>query len=105
MAKRDIKIKKDEDVAGVVMETTVVVEEPEPKVDTQFTGVLINTKKLNIRKSPSIPKKNPSSNVIATIDDKATIVVDTDKSNDNWYKVTVNGDISGYCMKDYITVK
>lgn len=98
MAKREIKSVK-EDVAVVQMETTVT----EPEVTT-VKGKLCGCKKLNVRKSPSVPKKDPSSNVVTTIDDKTDITINLDKSNDNWYNVTV-GNVYGYCMKEYISIK
>ena len=102
MAKREMEFKKDEDVAGCATETTVKDPEPEKK---QVEGKIVNCRKLNIRKSPSVPKKNLLSNVITTVDDKANVIVDLGKSNDGWYKVTVNGDVSGYCMTEYISIK
>jgi hypothetical protein len=102
MAKREMEFKKEDDVVTVQTETTVTDLEPEKK---EVEGKIVNCRKLNIRKSPSVPKKNPLSNVITIVDDKANVIVDLGKSNDGWYKVTVNGDVSGYCMTEYISIK
>lgn len=92
-------------------ETEKVIRTPEefiePKVEPKIeekpvkplSGLVVNCKKLNVRKSPDL-----KADVLTVIDAKAKVVIDESKSTEDWYKVRVKG-IDGFCMKKYITVK
>ena len=105
MAKREMKTTNTE-----VETNNAEQEESAPEVTTETTntevetvapveGVVIDCSKLNIRKKPSIKAA-----VIDAIKVNTKVSIDTAKSTDEWFKVTV-GDIQGFCMKKYIKTK
>lgn len=98
MAKREMKTTKKEDVINeaVTPEVEEKVEEVTPKT---LVGVVTDCAKLNVRK-----KADVKADVIAVIDAKTEVTVNTDESVKDWYKVNVKG-VDGFCMKKFITIK
>ena len=89
-----------EEVTEVVEEVTEPVEpvkEAEPEVKK---GVVRNCKALKVRKSPS----TKTDNVITIIDAKTEVTI-LDDSNDDWYEIETEGGVTGFCVKDFITIK
>ena len=76
----------------MVVETVETVELP-----AAVTGVVTNCVKLNVRVKPSI-----DADVACVLDAKATVTIDVDKSNSEWFKVTTDTGVDGYCMKKYV---
>ena len=64
-------------------------------------GVVSNCTALRVRKDPSVK----SNNIISVIDVKTEVEINLDESKEDWYKITTKGGVTGFCMKDYITVK
>lgn len=83
MAKRDLKLNKEETTPEVV----------EPKKEPVF-GVVVNCSKLRIRKTPSLNGAE-----VGTLDRGTKVEILDDKST-KFYKIE-----GGYCMKDFIEVK
>lgn len=81
---------------------TLPVEEqakPAPKKDNKI-GVVTGCEKLNVRVSPKITAD------VLTVIEKGTEVTLYDKqTNSDWFKVRVNDELKGFCMKKYITVQ
>jgi hypothetical protein len=68
---------------------------PEPVV-----GVVSGCGKLNIRKEPSL-----SGEVVYEALLKSELVIDLDKSTDEWYSVCAPAGIEGFCMKKFVELK
>lgn len=115
MGKTDYnKISKEvkEEKAAVEPEVTAeVVEEPAevketkpakaPKKPKTAKGIVSNCVSLRVRKDPSVT----SNNIISVIDANTEVGINLDESTKDWYKITTKGSVTGFCMKDYITVK
>ena len=86
-----------EPVEPVVTEETVETEE---SVKTMMSGIVVNCEKLNLRKSPL--KDSDGANVITTLLAGAAVVVNESDSTTNFYKVTTENGLEGYCMKQFI---
>lgn len=103
---------KEEKAAVVEPEVTAeVVEEPvevkevkttkAPKKPKTTKGVVSNCASLRVRKEPVVK----SDNTISVIDAGVEVEINQDESTEGWYKITTKGGVTGFCMKDYITVK
>ena len=86
-----------EPVESMATEKTVETEE---SVKTTMHGIVVNCKKLNLRKSPL--KDSDGANVITTLLAGATVVINESDSTPNFYKVTTETGLEGYCMKQFI---
>lgn len=91
--------------------TAEVVEEPAevketktakaPKKPKTAKGVVSNCASLRVRKAAAVK----SDNIISVIDAGVEVEINLDESKEDWYKITTKGGVTGFCMKDYITVK
>lgn len=79
-------------------EITTEVEEP-PKKEKAL-GTVANCPRLRVREHPSI-----NAVVAAEIDEGSEVVINEDKSTEEFYSVVTATGLEGYCMKDYIQVK
>ena len=79
-------------------EITIEVEEP-PKKEKAL-GTVVNCPRLRVREHPSI-----NAVVAAEIDEGSEVVINEDKSTEEFYSVITATGLEGYCMKDYIQVK
>lgn len=78
-----------------VEETVDMVEETEP-----VFGMVVDCTKLNIRMTP-----NKTATVIDVVDRGDQLVIDLDFSTDEWYSVTTETGVEGFCMKQYVAIK
>lgn len=101
MNKTDLK---DEKFERKIDEINEPVETENNKVSESFEestfGIVVNCKKLNIRKEP---EKRPD-NIVQVVDANAELMVDASESTSGWYKVYSAEGIEGYCMKEFITL-
>lgn len=74
------------------------VEPEASKVET--IGVVFGCGKLNIRKEPNI-----SAEVVYEALLKSELVIDLDKSTDEWYSVCTPAGVEGFCMKKFVEIK
>ena len=79
-------------------EITTEVEEP-PKKE-KVLGTVVNCPRLRVREHPSV-----NAIVAAEIDEGSEVVINEDKSTEEFYSVVTTTGLEGYCMKDYIQVK
>lgn len=81
---------------NVVMESN---EEPvlEPEQSTTFVGIVSDCKMLNVRAEP-----NAKARIITIIPVDAEVLIDLDESTDEFYKITSDHGVVGYCMAKYI---
>lgn len=90
-------------------ETPVPSEEPisappttEPEVedeDDKIIGVVTECAKLNVREEPVADAE-----ILTTIPLGAEVQVDIFESTEDFYKITTEAGVEGYCMKDYINI-
>lgn len=73
------------------------------KTKTPVYGYVSNCERLNIRKKP-----DKKAEILTVINAGETVEIDKDLSTSNFYYViaSVSGvEYTGYCMKDFITIK
>lgn len=63
-------------------------------------GIVTDCLLLNIREEPDLDGK-----IIGTVDALSELVVDTDASNDEFYKVCTEAGVEGFCMKRYVAIR
>ena len=80
----------------VVTETNV--DDEEPKAVT--SGVVADCAKLNVRENP---RKDAA--VVCTIDKGTVVEISMSESTEDFYKVYTEFGATGYCMKNFITLK
>lgn len=92
-----------------IVEAVVDVPEETPKhkttkasevVSTHAVGKVVDCKKLNVRKFPSILE-----DVVVIIFVGSEVTIDLTKSKDDWYAITTATGDKGFVMKDYIAIK
>lgn len=89
--------KKVDETVGLA--TTVVNVEPETTSAEEFVyGTVVNCERLNVRESPDF-----TAPILCTIDEGTKVLLNTEESTVEWYKVDVGGQ-SGFCMKTYMTI-
>lgn len=81
----------------VASEETPVVEEP-AKMKNPYVDGVVTAELLNVREQP-----NASASVLKVIKKDTKVGIDLDKSNNEWYAVSVGATL-GYCMKKFITI-
>lgn len=83
-----------EPVVQPVVTEPEVVQEPTPKT---VEGTVVGCAKLNVRVKPNIYAA-----VVNVIDANDKVVIDTDESVKDWYKVRTTNGIIGFCMRKYV---
>ena len=90
---------------SIIEEAAEPVDQPveeSPKKETKV-GIVANCKKLNLRRSPL--KDSDGANIITVLLPGVAVVIDEDESTPNFYKVTTDTGLEGYCMRQFIEVK
>lgn len=96
-----------EDIAGVeeVVDTEEVIEtvevEAAPAPVEPKTGVVANCERLKVREKPSTIN---DLNVICKIEEGTKLLVSEEETYAEWYKVTLENGVEGYCMKKFINL-
>lgn len=85
-----------EDFDEVVEEQVVEAEE---KADALF-GVVTDCLKLNIREEP-----DKDSDVMTVVTCLEELMIDMEKSTDDWYAVCTVSGLEGFCMKKFVAVR
>lgn len=113
-AKEEIAEVEEDIVAEpeAVVEEAIVAEpeetvalEPEEVVEeivneqNDVEGIVSNCDRLNVRRTPSI-----NAGIVTVLRSGTKLVIDVDKSNDEWYSICTLHGIEGYCMKKFITI-
>lgn len=95
----DNKMIQNEEIT--IEDTTVVEpEDTEPEVETAI-GIVSGCKNLNIRKRPVV---NPTNVLCIVPEGTPLIIIDPEKATKEWYKVELEDDTIGFCMKEFVTV-
>lgn len=82
---------------GKLENTNPNTVEPKQEPSRHITGLVAYCKKLNVRKRPE-----PTASVVGIIDADTVVEIDTNRSTDDFYRVTTESGLYGYCMKQYI---
>lgn len=85
-------------VTETEVKNPVPVEEPVEEVKPN-TGIVVDCMKLRVRKNP-----NTYSGVLCEIPADTKVIIDLDKSTVQFYKVTTEAGVEGYCMKKFIAM-
>lgn len=91
-----------------VVEETPVVEEPvvapapeveveQPQVVAPVEGKVVDCAKLNVREKPAADAA-----VVRVIDVDTTVIIDVEKSTDEWFHVCTATGVEGYCMRKFV---
>ena len=98
--RREAEIVEEAAVEPVEVETAEepVVEEA-PKKESKV-GTVYNCAKVNLRKSPY--KDSDGKNIVTSLILDTAVIIDEEKSTDEFYKVTTEDGLEGYCMKQFI---
>lgn len=89
--------------AGIVEEAAAepldqTLEET-PKKESKV-GIVANCEKLNLRRSAL--KDSDGANIITELLSGVAVVIDEDESTPDFYKVTTETGLEGYCMRRFI---
>lgn len=68
--------------------------------ESTVIGVVSNCDRLNVRTEPSV-----DATIVCEITKATEVEIDTEKSTDDFYKISTASGIDGYCMRKYITDK
>lgn len=79
------------------IEASEIVDEPEVE---PIYGCVDKCEKLRVRKGPST-----NTGVVTVISAGTEVMIDLDKSTNDWYSVRTATGVEGFCMKDFITIK
>lgn len=85
-----------EPVAEPVVETPVVEE---PETAKPITGKVVGCKMLNVRIAP-----RKFADVVTVVNADSELIIDLDRSNDEWYSVCTAAGVEGYCVKDFVKI-
>lgn len=66
----------------------------------EVVGVITGCQSLNIRTNPDV-----NATVLCREPALSEVIVDLDKSTDEWYNVCLVTGVEGFCMKKFITLK
>lgn len=72
-------------------------EEPKQEEPRYIMGFVTNCKKLYVRKRPE-----PTAKPVGVIDADTTVEIDCNRSTDDFYRVTTENGLYGYCVRQYI---
>lgn len=62
-------------------------------------GTVVGCAKLNVRVKPSV-----QTDVVCKIEKGTKVLIDVDRSTDEFYKVCIENGAEGFCLRDYITI-
>ena len=85
----------------VVPEVKMVTETVETvMLPKTVTGEVANCYKLNIRVAPVA-----NARIEAIVDAGAKLTINVTESTDDWFKITTESGVNGYCMKKFVDAR
>lgn len=97
----DTKAAPRSELPGLRAKTCPVDEAAPAEVTKSFaSGVVTECVRLNVRKTPSADGE-----IAAIIDCLTSVTVDLESSTDEFYKISADNGIEGFCMKKYIALR
>ena len=90
-----------ETVAEEIVEPVETVEvEQEPKEEPKYlTGIVTDCIKLNVRECP-----NSTAMILGTVNASVDLIIDSEESTEEFYKIYTSVGLEGYCMKKFVTI-
>jgi uncharacterized protein YgiM (DUF1202 family) len=76
------------------------ITEEQPKEETVSVGFVDNCDRLNVRTQP-----DKNAQVLTIIVRNMAVQVNIEDSTDLFYKVKTQSGLTGFCVKEYITIK
>lgn len=70
------------------------------EIESVVYGYVTDCLKLNIRTKPVV-----GAEILCVVEVGDELLIDLEKSTDDWYSVTTNVGAEGFCMKKYVTVE
>lgn len=92
MLEENMNLEMDEEIEEISEE----VEQLE-----SYVKGIVRSKRLALRTSPDT---SSNANIISELNEKSDIMVNIDKSTDEFYMVVTSSQIEGYCMKKFIDI-
>lgn len=79
------------------------IEEETEEVEQSYSYIkgIVRSKRLALRTSPDT---SSNKNIISELNEKSDIMVNVDKSTNEFYMVVTSSGIEGYCMKKFIEI-
>lgn len=82
------------------VETVAIPEVKETKEETvEMVNGFVNCPKLNIRKEANIV-----ADIVCVVNESTELMIDMEKSEDEWFKVYTAEGIEGFCMKQFVKI-
>lgn len=97
MAKREMKTVNTEVKTPELNDAETEAPKEVPAEKEPTIGVVKDCSKLNIR-------KKPDGEVVAIVNVKSKLTINDSYKNKDWYKVTTEDNVTGYCIKKYVKV-
>lgn len=88
-----------ESIDTIENEISEIIEVDEVEEHITILGTVSNCKRLNVRKAPS-----KDSYIVTEVSEDTQLMIDIEKSTNEWYSICTASGIEGFCMKDFITV-
>ena len=95
----EVRTENLEDKIPVVDTDTGVQKDKEEEVEVVISGKVVDCDLLNVREHAS-----SDANVVCKINKDDEVIVNKDKSTNDFYKVCTATGIEGYCMKRFIAI-
>ena len=89
----------EKEILETVEEEIAVENTTESVEPSTVLGVVTECVKLRVRSTPEI-----ADNVLTEIILASEVLVDLKESTDEFYKITTEAGVEGYCMKQYINI-
>lgn len=98
------KMFEEPETVELVEETVDIVESieetPEPEPEPMELGKVVKCDRLRVRK-----EANANAPVVKEIAKGTDVMVDPAKSTDDFYSVTTESGVEGFCMKKFIEIQ
>lgn len=93
-----IREAKDAELREKLNENNTPETPKTPEAPKPFTGKVTGCTCLNVRNANNLDAK-----IVAVIGAGSTVTIDKSKSTPDWYYITTEDGVKGFCMKPYIT--
>ena len=97
----EVIVEPVETVVEEIVEPVETVEvEQEPKEEPKYlTGIVTDCIKLNVRECP-----NSTAMILGTVNASVDLIIDSEESTEEFYKIYTSVGLEGYCMKKFVTI-
>lgn len=84
----------------VSVDLEVNEEIEEPVAQATPVGIVMNCRRLNVRKRPNVKAE-----VVCEVLVGSELAIDMKESTNEWYKVCTSAGCEGFCMKQYVEIQ